>query len=233
MCTVTFLPKERKSFVLTHNRDEYFTRGIAILPYTQLVDNISILAPIDSTANGTWIATSELFSLCLLNGGFVKHQSKPPYRHSRGQIIIDFFKYTNVLDFYQHYNVLNLEPFTLIIIEHDTCALHQLTLNNEKFHSIQLNNSQSHIWSSTTLYTNDDIERRKKHFTSFLEHGDFSKDAILDFHTNKFQPMDSEGIQINRNNILKTVSLTSIDKSKTINMLYKDLIHHKTISLAL
>lgn len=233
MCTVTFLPKENKSFILTHNRDEHFTRGVALLPQKRFTDQITFIAPIDSTANGTWIATSEQFTLCLLNGGFEKHIPQPPYKHSRGQVIIDFFKYNNIDKFHQTYEVDNLEPFTLIAIEHATRALHQFIFDGNKMHYAHLDDNNFHIWSSSTLYTSEDIQKRKNHFNSFLEQANYTQEAIIEFHTNKFNPLPSEGIQINRDNILKTVSLTSIHKQESISMTYIDFLksQHEFIEL--
>ncbi|GBL36066.1 hypothetical protein EMGBS15_16610 [Filimonas sp.] len=90
MCTVTYLPVSSSSFILTHNRDEHHTRAIALLPEKKTMQDIEIIFPTDQQGGGTWIATSKEFTLCLLNGGFEKHIPSPPYRHSRGLVILDF-----------------------------------------------------------------------------------------------------------------------------------------------
>nr|MBP6455490.1 NRDE family protein [Chitinophagaceae bacterium] len=86
MCTVSFLPVNKTSFILTHNRDEHINRGVAFLPIFYEISSNKIVFPKDSKANGTWISTSKNYSLCLLNGGFEKHKHEPPYKHSRGQL---------------------------------------------------------------------------------------------------------------------------------------------------
>lgn len=233
MCTVTYLPKDHHSFLLTHNRDEHHSRGVAHLPIKKALQSAICLAPIDSTAGGTWIATSEQFTLCLLNGGFVKHTQNPPYRHSRGHIIFDFFSYNNVEHFVKDYSLENIEPFTLILIEHQDRRVNELVYDGQEIHHASIVQDEPHIWSSTTLYTEADREKRKTYFQKFIQSGVLTQEEIIKFHKNTYDSYEGEGIQINRNEILKTVSLTSISKSETISMYYEDFLHHQKLSFEL
>lgn len=233
MCTVTYLPKSNNEFILTHNRDEHFTRGIAQFPSIKNISNQNILTPIDSHAGGTWIATSQNYTLCLLNGGFEKHVSQPPYRHSRGKIIIDFFEYNSISDFIQTYNISQLEPFTLILVEHHSNDLYQCVFDGHVLHHSKMQKDQAHIWSSSTLYQVEEILQRKKHFNLFLQEAKLTQDEIIAFHTNRYKTLEHKDILINRNEILKTVSLTSIVKSSSISMTYIDFIQSKQLTLAL
>lgn len=233
MCTVTYLPKGKGQYILTHNRDEHHLRGIASLPSKIRINEVDTIMPIDVKAHGTWIAASPRFTLCLLNGGFEKHTHQPPYRHSRGNIILDFFSYQSVGEFCLDYNLQQIEPFTLIIVEHETSQLVELVFDGHQLHQAIKDHEQTHIWSSSTLYTEEDRMRRQKYFARFVEVNDFSQDAIISFHENRFESYEKEGILINRNNVLQTVSLTSIQKSEGIHVLYKDFIQHKSVSLAL
>ncbi|MBK8684302.1 MAG: NRDE family protein [Bacteroidetes bacterium] len=233
MCTVTYLPRPNNGFILTHNRDEHFTRGIAQWPALLSFSNQMVLSPIDRNAGGTWITSSQNYTLCLLNGGFEKHVSQAPYRHSRGKIIVDFFNYVSVDDFLQSYNTHQLEPFTLIIVEHDSDHIKQCTFDGHQLHLKNLTKNQAYIWSSTTLYDEDSILRRKKQFEVFLQQENYTQEDIIAFHTNKHPSTDQEDILINRNDILKTVSLTSIEKSASISMTYFDFIQSKQLKLVL
>lgn len=233
MCTVTYLPKSNNEFILTHNRDEHFSRGIAQFPSIKNISNQNILTPIDSNAGGTWIATSQNYTLCLLNGGYKKHISQPPYRHSRGKIIIDFFEYNSISDFIHTYDINLLEPFTLILVDHHTNDLHECIFDGRVLHHSIMQKNQAHIWSSSTLYQVDDILRRKNHFNLFLQEAKLTQNEIIAFHTNSFKTLEHEDILINRNEILKTVSLTSIVKSTTISMTYIDFIQSKQLTLEL
>lgn len=233
MCTVTFLPKTKKSYLLTHNRDEHHTRSIALLPEKKFIHGQAILLPTDSKAGGTWFAASNDFTLCILNGGFEKHVSSPPYRHSRGNVIIDFFKFNDIILFSKEYSIDNIEPFTLIIVDNNTQQLFQLINDGTQFHIEEKDCLIPHIWSSTTLYSNEKRTIRKNIFEKFIAQNNFSQNAIIDFHTNKFENYEDEGIQINRNEILKTVSLTSLHKEEKISLKYFDFIEHKSSEIEL
>lgn len=230
MCTVTYLPKENTDYILTHNRDEHHTRSIALLPQIKILNNTNVLFPKDQQGGGTWIATSESFTLCLLNGGFVKHSHNPPYRHSRGLVILDFFAFKNVETFFDNYNLKEIEPFTLIIIDNTLRKLYQIVFDGNKTHLETKDESVAHIWSSVSLYSEEERNNREKYFERFKRNGIFTQEEIINFHTNQFEEYEHEGIQINRDDILKTVSLTSIIKSETITMFYKDFIQNLTLT---
>ncbi|MFM7153572.1 MAG: NRDE family protein, partial [Bacteroidota bacterium] len=74
-----------------------------------------IVYPRDSKAGGTWFAVSESGkTVCLLNGAFVRHHHNPPYKRSRGLMVLDFFNYDDPDRFFSEYNLEGMEPFTLI-----------------------------------------------------------------------------------------------------------------------
>lgn len=89
MCTVTYLPVST-GFVLTQNRDEAPTRSPQIISKEKRFGT-ELLFPKDTKAGGTWIATArDGRTACLLNGAFEKHKHEPPYRLSRGLVLLDF-----------------------------------------------------------------------------------------------------------------------------------------------
>ena len=100
MCTVTYIPSNKDSYILTSNRDESPQRASAEIPKKYKIFDQDIFFPRDPQAGGTWIASSEEnYTLCLLNGAFKKHKWNPPYRMSRGLVLLDFFKYNNTNKF--------------------------------------------------------------------------------------------------------------------------------------
>ena len=104
MCTVTFLPKGEEDFIITSNRDEDPQRATHELTSQNLGGRL-VYFPQDPKAGGTWFATDkENFTLVLLNGGFEKHSHKPPYRISRGIMLLQFFEINSVKDFVELYN---------------------------------------------------------------------------------------------------------------------------------
>ena len=88
------------------------------------------------------------------------------------------------------------------------------------------------IWSSTTLYQAEQRRQREAMFRNFIRRGVINLESAYAFHTNKYYN-DDEGIQINRNEILKTVSITSIQVDSQIVMHYHDLIHQNRTEIAL
>lgn len=233
MCTVTYLPRPQSDFLLTHNRDEKASRGIAQWPTVLNFSNQAVLCPVDADAGGTWIACSHHFTLCLLNGGFEKHISTPPYRHSRGKVIIDFYQYNSVAQFLSLYDTRQLEPFTLIIIEHEMKVINQCVFDGHAWHHTILDEKQAHIWSSTTLYTKDTILRRKNQFAVFLKQEQIEKEDIIAFHTNQHPLTQHQAILIPQHGELRTVSLTAIVKSDRIAMSYYDFIQLNHMEIVL
>jgi uncharacterized protein with NRDE domain len=234
LCTVTYLPISNSSFILTHNRDEHFTRSIANLPAFYTKNNQRIVYPKDEQGGGTWFASSDKYTLCLLNGGFEKHQPKPPYKHSRGLVILDFFEFDSVESFKDDYDFSGIEPFTLLIIEHDSLKLFEFIQTETNIHYRELNAHQPAIWSSTTLYSNEARNLRLTMFSEWLLNRKiYSQEAIIQFHKYKESHIEKEGIMIDRNSILKTVSLTSVMKTdqNSISIYYEDFIQQKNLAL--
>src|SRR5215207_5422808 len=92
MCTVTFIRQADKIYI-TSNRDEKHWRSNALPPAVYPFTSGNLLFPKDGDAGGTWIAAHENGNaIVFLNGGFIAHTPKPPYRKSRGLVL------TNLID---------------------------------------------------------------------------------------------------------------------------------------
>lgn len=216
MCTVTFIPIKNKGYILTSSRDEKTSRPSAIFPQKYLVNNEQLFFPKDSLAGGTWVLTSmNNFTLCLLNGAFEKHESNPPYKISRGLMVLDFFKYNNIDKFITEYNFENIENFTLIIVDSNNgLGLYELRWDGEILHKKTVDVSKPHIWSSCTLYTETAIKNRVYWFDKFINKTEvLSKESIILFHKNAGDGSLENSIMMNRENKVKTVSITCIENS--------------------
>ena len=230
MCTVTYLPKGDKDYILTSNRDETPKRAaLAPAPYT--IAGKEIFFPKDPLAGGSWIATDKKqFTLCLLNGGFEKHKHQPPYRRSRGLVLLDFFAFANANTFASDYNFEGIEPFTLIIIDsQETTAVSQLVWNGSDLDFERLDKRRAYIWSSSTLYPEAVRQERNTWFEKWLsEHKTFEQSDIIDFHLHGGKGDAWNDFVMDRNGEVKTVSLTSVAKtSDQIEMIYQDLLKEK------
>lgn len=227
MCTVTFLPKNEQDFILTSNRDEDPLRASHQL-FSQEIGGRMVHFPKDPKAGGTWFATDKSgFTLCLLNGGFEKHKHRPPYRLSRGLMVLDFFRISDVASFARQYNFDGIEPFTLVLIDHssDQINLNQLVWDEKDLHQKPLNHNEAHIWSSSTLYPQPVRDERRQWFSEWLEgRNEFRQDDILAFHQFGGKGDAWNDFVMNREGRVQTVSVTSLDKKS-------DAFHFEHLSL--
>lgn len=213
MCTVTYIPKDNGDFILTQNRDEDIKRAIATPPIERSIDGVKHLFPIDPQGGGTWIGTSETGRFAsLLNGGSEAYNYNPPYRHSRGKVILDYFNFPNFDSFYNTYNFKELEPFTLLIIEAD--LMFELIVNESNVRLKELDKKKPFIYSSSTLYTDVSIEeRRLVFFEWYYKSQKISQQDALNFHHQFLFEKEKDKSKILGDFILNTVSITSIYKT--------------------
>ncbi len=229
MCTVTYLPLHREGFLLTSTRDEKIQRQPAIPPKQFEAGESRIYYPRDPDAQGTWIATSlGEYSLCLLNGGIFPHQSNPPYRMSRGHIILDFFGHGNPDSFKAEYNFEGIEPFTLLIMGFESRSLDEMIWDGNQVHHQKLNPEIPNIWSSVTLYSEDIITKRQDWFHEWLlTNPDFHTENVVNFHKKAGTGNPDIDILMNRDHV-RTVSITSVYRSNILyGMYYEDMIEKK------
>ena len=224
MCTVTFVNSKGK-IILTSNRDEKVIRPSAFPPKNYIRKGKHIIFPKDSKAGGTWFALDDKGTvLVLLNGASVKHEVKSHYRKSRGLIVLDILEHESPRDFWDIINLESIEPFTLVLYQEN--RLFQLRWDGFLKETIELSPNENHIWSSVTLYSEEIREKRTKWFASFLASKDeISASEMLDFHRYTEKDNKENGLVINRDNQLKTLSITQtvIEKNKVI-LGYCDLI---------
>ena len=228
MCTVSYVPQQAGSWLLTSNRDESPMRETQA-PTVYAHNGVKLLYPRDSMAGGSWIAISEKGRLgCVLNGAFVPHERHLPYRRSRGMILLDLFDYEPVHDFFNHYPLDNVEPFTMVVIDSD--KLYDLRWDGDKRHLAQLDTSYPHIWASATLYPLEYQEKRKLWFEDWLmQHPERTRENLLDFHLKGGEGNAMNDLVMNRFDFVKTVSITSVQKNSAgTTMQYHDLLSGQT-----
>jgi hypothetical protein len=226
MCTVTYLPVNKESFILTSNRDEKTVRPAAELPDIINMYHQEILFPKDPKANGTWIASTCHRTVCLLNGALFKHESTPPYKKSRGLVVLESFQYKTVKEFINSYNFIGIEPFTLILWEYNN--LYELRWDGSTMFYKELNAAKPYICASVTLYTEEIIKKRKDWFQTWLTSHPYKTSDIRDFHRFAGEGDIENDILINRNDSMVTVSITTVQRNNTdIEMIYEDLRYNK------
>lgn len=232
MCTVTFLPLSN-GFILTSNRDEKKERQ-ADFPKTYKSNTGTVTFPQDALAGGTWFAVSKTKMICLLNGAFEKHQTTPPYRQSRGKVVLDAFDSDNFELFRETYDYQNIEPHTLVMIDFESeIKLVEMRWDGQQKHITPLNNHQPHIWSSCTLYPADVVAEREKWFAEFVSRNRFEMEHIKTFHKTGGSGDERNDLLMRRTSELKTISLTSFEyHNGQSQFVHENLIENKIIALA-
>jgi hypothetical protein len=224
MCTATYLPLKSRGYVLTHSRDEQAARPAALPPQRVRINDQTVTFPRDPQGQGTWIATNTNTAVCLLNGAFIPHERKERYKHSRGMVPLHFFDYASVDAFCTAYDFQQIEPFTLLCAE--IGRLTELRWDGEDLYTTKKNPLTPHIWSSVTLYPPEVIEVRESWFRKWCErHPSPAVEDIRHFHQTGEKGDSQNGILMNRNNELLTLSLTSIDQQENgAEMIYEDFM---------
>jgi Transport and Golgi organisation 2 len=228
MCTVTFIPDNEKVF-LTSNRDEKSRRSIAVPPQSYTFNSGKIFFPKDRNAGGTWFAVHENGTvLVLLNGGFKFHKSAPPYRKSRGLILVELIEHETPFNFFRSISLEDIEPFTLVIWENEN--LFECRWDGEKKYAKHLDKTMPHIWSSATLYDDKVSAKRKSWFEEWLiNRTAFTQNDILHFHQFTGDGDKHNDLTMNRHGKVFTVSITGVEISETkAAITYLDLLNNKT-----
>jgi len=236
MCTVSYLPVKEASYIITSTRDEKTSRKSALPPEQYEISGQPVYFPRDQEANGTWIAsTASGLSLCLLNGGTEIHVSSPPYRRSRGLVLLDFFACNDTVSYLKTYDFSGIEPFTLIVVDYNNKDLSELRWNGNIMTQISKDYYRPHIWSSVTLYTDDIIKKREAWFHDWLlNRTDYHMNEIIGFHKTGGTGDSRYDILMNRDDEVRTVSITSFQSSPNTHVLrYEDILMNKTSEIAI
>lgn len=230
MCTVSFVNVHGK-IIITSNRDEKIIRPNAIEPKTYYLNDKKVIFPKDNKAGGTWYAIDEHSNvLVLLNGAEERHILKDSYRKSRGLIVLDLISSESPLEAWNAIDLDHIEPFTLVLFENQ--KLYQLRWNEIKKSTLELDANQSYIWSSSTLYSKEIRAKRANWFSTFLDtQPEVNEEELFNFHRYTEKENNEHGLVINRNNLLKTLSITqTVIEMNKVSIHYNDLIAEQDFS---
>jgi uncharacterized protein with NRDE domain len=227
MCTVSFVSANGKT-IISSNRDEKTLRPSAVEPKNYLVNNKNVIFPKDPKAGGTWFAVDDKGTvLVLLNGANEKHLHQPPYRKSRGLIVLDTISSVSPVLFWEQINLESIEPFTIVLFQEG--SLFQLRWDGVEKETTELDTTRNYVWSSSTLYQKDIRENRSKWFYSFLKSNpNATQKKMLHFHRYTEEENQENGLVINRNEELKTLSITqAVLEQNKVAILHHDLISNR------
>ncbi len=226
MCTVTYIPG-KNGFILTSNRDEHPSRGIAIYPDFYEHCDQKLVYPRDHKTGGTWFISNEHGDTgVLLNGAFEKHNPLPFYRKSRGMVLPEIFQSESPIVAIKQYNLAAIENFTIILLEQG--FLYEIKWDGIKLFIKNHHPQKAHIWSSVTLYSIQMILERHGWFDKWLQcQKTNTQGEVLNFHSDTGSGNKEYGLKISRENEIVTSSITSlkIDFQKAV-FYHKDLIQN-------
>lgn len=227
MCTVTYLPTT-EGYILTHNRDEAPARSPESID-TAVFGGRRYLFPRDTGAGGAWVATSEMGpTFCLLNGAFVKHERTPPYRKSRGLILIDLLEQPDWENFVTAYDLSGIEPFTLLMFDEGKVA--ELRWDGNRRHVENLPSGSPAFWCSATLYPPGMQKIRERVFREWLgkQEPPINPDDVLALHHTGSVGDPENDFVMNRGGRVCTVSITQVVVGPNKRMAYHNLLNGKT-----
>jgi len=227
MCTLTYIP-QNDGFILTSNRDEAKSRKVASFPAYKEINEQKVLFPQDGDAFGSWIATSNKRLVNLLNGAWEKYKHEPPYRKSRGIVLLESFEYDELKEFAYDYNFANIAPFTLVGLDYKShLKLEVLRWDGKSISYKEINPNEAHICSSAPLYPEHIRIEREQLFAKFLQDNELiSAEEMVNFH--QFGGNDNAPIKLDEQHFVHTISITSVvKKDDELRMTYHDLIQNE------
>lgn len=232
MCTVSYIPpRQEKGFILTSSRDEKSYRE-TLAPTCYISGDINLCYPKDLKAGGSWIAMNNQGRLCcLLNGGFIAHTKQSFHTRSRGKVLLSISTFVGkVEDYFETENLTDVEPFTIVTIDNlngKISGFSEFVWDGSNKHFKNLNINQTYIWSSVTLYSEENRKQRRQWFSDFLKKNalNMTPEKVFSFHSAKHTEDKTNNVLMAREGDLKTVSITQvIQENKANRMLYTDLI---------
>ena len=225
MCTVTFIPCG-DSIYLTSGRDEQTARPPAEFPRLHVWKGQSLLFPRDSRAGGSWIAVHPNGnSIVLLNGAKKKHPYLPPYKKSRGLVLLEIISCQSPQISFQEMDMDGIEPYTIILIENK--RLIKGIWDGKVKNMELLDHKQPFIWSSVTLYDRDTIKNREFEFSQWMkENPDPGLGDIVFFHRKAGVGDSRNELRMNRNDNFRTQSIcTMVLTEEAVHFHYLDLLN--------
>jgi len=149
-------------------------------------------------------------------------------------VLLDVFGFPDINTFYHDYSFAGIEPFTLVAVDTKMGRrLQELRWDGEHAFLRELTTDQAQIWSSATLYPQQVRQKRKEWFRQFLSEKPFpTQEEILAFHQFSGEGDKSIDLVMERNGILQTLSITSLEmKAGVREISYLDLMENKAFHL--
>ena len=128
-------------------------------------------------------------------------------------MVTDLLKAENIEAKIEAYNFDGIEPFTIVIADWNTeLKFFELVWDESQKHFKELP-LESKIWSSSTLYDEEQKKVRRHWFKDFKSKNKLSSNSLLEFHKTAGSGNDDYGVIMDRG-FVKTTSITQIEKTE-------------------
>ncbi|MFV0304485.1 MAG: NRDE family protein [Moheibacter sp.] len=208
MCIVSIYSHSDNEIILTQNRDESILRPTAENIQTKQIHEKLYTGPVDLVSGGTWMYHSEDYLVCLLNGGYQKHKHQPPYRMSRGILVLELLRYRFIDKFTKEVKLHGIEPFTMIMISRKSNEKKILVWDGNQKSIEDVSEQNLVVRSSSTLYSDEEKTHHKKYFENLK--GDYNPKKIKKIHH------QLKMLKNNKFPTVQTTSITQITQSKDL-----------------
>lgn len=189
MCILSIFTKDHGDFILTQNRDESIYRPTSPNIETREFYGQKVTSPVDLNSGGTWIYYTSKYVVCVLNGGYENHSNRPPYRMSRGLIILELLKFNTIDEFISEINLDEIEPFTMIMIDLESNQKKILVWNGHDKFVENLTEEKLIVRSSSTLY---DFSEKLYHQQNFEKLNLINSEKIYKIHQKLAMPKNDK-----------------------------------------
>jgi hypothetical protein len=215
MCILSIV-KSQQGIVITSNRDEQRSRKNSLAPEFLDLGKCKAIIARDAQAQGTWMLTDNLGrTAILLNGAFETHIPSPPYRESRGIILMNLFQEDNFKSAFLFFNLEKIEPFQVIYLDRNQAF--QCVWDGNQKHLFELDLSTPQGFFSPTLYSKEQQDEKRNHFFKTLGEIDSIDSAqLLEFHSNQnINSSDLNFFMSREHQTTKSISQVELNSTKT------------------
>jgi hypothetical protein len=193
MCTLTLhkaLKDGENSVIATFNRDEQKLRPNEIAPEIfNINENIRAIYPLDSKANGTWIAVNSFGLMFFILNAYDNINYVP--KQSRGFVIKQILHLSSIKelkDFLNKHSFSNLAPFKLVMFYKNEILTLDWNGKEKIFHLDFFKNLPITI-SSSSLNTNEVLDYRQDLLKKWTKEGcKYSENGIPKHHLSSNKP---------------------------------------------
>jgi hypothetical protein len=205
MCTLTYI-KTEKGFILTANRDESPLRNArSLTEYCNGAGDRFFIAA-EPVHGGTNMAVGEHRISVLLNGAYDHHLHDPPYRKSRGLVLLDTLNLEG-LDEVRPNMLEGVEPFTLVNL---AGQIEVLRWDGRGVNSDNYDPDRSFVIASAQLYDRSARAKRERWFSNLLRKRGLGPAEAFEFHLRGGEGDPENDMVINRSGTVRTVSITQV-----------------------